>query len=83
MTKWSTQEEYEALYGTQDAQAAKQCRAKLVMDGPWRLVRDIVTTTGTYTIPLDNSVRSTSREIEDFRDREYERTGIVWSVVKY
>lgn len=79
---WTSQEEYEAEYGTQAAQAAKETRNKLVMDGPWRLVREIKTSEGIKQIPLDNSVRSTSKEIDTLRDREYERTGIAWSVSK-
>jgi len=79
---WTSQEEYEAQYGTQAAQAAKETCNKLVMDGPWRLVRDIQTSEGMKQIPLDNSVRSTSKEIDTLRDREYERTGIAWAVSK-
>lgn len=82
-SEWSTQEEYIALYGTQEQQAAKQCKAKHVVDGPWRLVRQIPTPGGSTKAPLDNSVRSTSAEIENLRDREYERTGIVWTIEKY
>lgn len=79
-SEWKTQEEYIAKYGSQEDQAAVQCRAKLQMDGPWRLTR---TLSNGREIALDNSVRSTSKEINDLRDREYERTGVYWKVAKY
>lgn len=50
-----------------------------LVDGPWRLVR----TQDGETIPLDNSVRSTSREIERLRDEEYRRTGLRWSIERF
>ena len=38
--QWSTQEEYEALYGTQEEQASRQASVGVSsVDGPWRLVR--------------------------------------------
>lgn len=80
---WTSQEDYEAQHGTQAAQAAKQSRAVLVMDGPWRLTRLMIDGDGMRSVPLDNSVRSTSREIETLQAREYERTGIQWDIEKY
>ena len=46
------------------------------MDGPWRLAREL---DGERVI-LDNSVRSTSREVERLRDDERRRTGIRWEI---
>lgn len=80
---WSSQEEYEAEYGTQAVQAAKENANKIAVDGPWRLVRTIKTSDGPKVSPLDNSVRSTSKEILALKDREFERTGIIWQVQKY
>ena len=80
---WTSQEDYEAQHGTQAAQAAKQSRAVLVTDGPWRLTRLMIDGDGMRSVPLDNSVRSTSREIETLQAREYERTGIQWDIEKY
>lgn len=79
---WTSQEDYEAQHGTQAAQAAKQSRAVLAMDGPWRLTRLLIDGQGMRSVPLDNSVRSTSREIETLQAREYERTGIQWDIEK-
>lgn len=79
MSEWKTHEEYTAKYGTQEAQAAVQSRAKLAIDGPWLLVRDLEG----RRVPLDNSVRSTSREIEWLRDQELTRTGVLWTVISF
>ncbi len=76
-SEWKTQEEYVALYGTQEEQAANQSRLTIAVDGPWMLYRfrpDGV------RVALDNSVRSTSREIEWLREQELNKTGITWSV---
>lgn len=80
---WTSQEDYEAQHGTQAAQAAKQSRAVLVMDGPWRLTRLMIDGDGMRSVPLDNSVRSTTQEIKTLQAREYERTGIQWDIEKY
>ena len=77
MSKWTTQEEYVALYGSQEDQAAKQSRLTLVNDGPWMLYRFL---DGDKLVALDNSVRSTSREILWLQEQELNRTGIRWSV---
>lgn len=79
MSEWKTHEEYTAKYGTQEAQAANQSRTKLVIDGPWLLVRDL----DGKQVVLDNSVRSTSREIEWLRDQELTRTGVLWTVISF
>ena len=79
MSEWKTHEEYTAKYGTQEAQAAVQSRAKLVVDGPWLLVREL----DGQRVPLDNSIRSTSREIEWLRDQELTRTGVLWTVISF
>ncbi len=76
MSEWKTQEEYVAMYGSQEEQAARQSRAKLCVDGPWLLYRFI----GDKLVALDNSVRSTSREILWLQEQELNRTGIKWSV---
>lgn len=80
---WTSQEDYEAQHGTQAAQAAKETSNKIVMDGPWRLTRLMIDGNGMRSVPLDNSVRSTTREIETLQTREYERTGIQWDIEKY
>lgn len=77
--RWKTQEEYEAEFGTQAEQAAKERVCSSAVDGPWRLERKL----DEKTVALDNSVRSTSREIQTLQDREYERTGIRWDVAAY
>jgi hypothetical protein len=79
MSEWTTHEEYTAKYGTQEEQAAVQAKEKLVVDGPWRLVRLV----GGTKIPLDNSVRSTSKEIKTLQQRELERTGLKWDIERY
>ena len=77
---WATQEEYEALYGTQEEQAAKQSSVGTAeCDGPWRLYRWGLT----GKIVLPNSVRSTSMERDRLRDEEYARTEILWSYEKF
>ena len=79
MSEWTTHEEYIAKYGTQEEQVAVQAKEKLVVDGPWRLVRLV----GGTKIPLDNSVRSTSKEIKTLQQRELERTGLNWDIERY
>lgn len=79
MSEWKTHEEYTAKYGTQEAQAAVQSRAKLVVDGPWLLAREIA---GRLQA-LDNSVRSTSREIWWLHEQELTRTGVNWTVLLF
>ena len=77
---WTTQEEYEAMYGTQAEQAAKQSSAGVAFcDGPWRLCRWGLD----GKIVLPNSVRSTSMERDRLRDEEYARTEILWSYEKF
>lgn len=86
---WNSVEEYEELHGTQEAQAKAQVVLATVVDGPWRLEREVSkfdTAKASFvrrTLVLDNSVRSTLSEVERLRDREYERTDIVWTIVPY
>jgi chemotaxis protein histidine kinase CheA len=83
---WSTQEEYEALYGTQEEQAKKQVVATADADGPYRLIRVRIAAlrqtrqTVREIVILPNSVRSTRKEIERLRDEEYSRTGVYWDI---
>ena len=90
--RWSTQEEYEALYGTQEEQASRQASVGVSsVDGPWRLVRWFETKgvgassnlSLVGTIVLPNSVRSTINEIERLQEEERARTGIFWHIVKF
>lgn len=89
MGGWKSTEEYEAQHGSQEAQARAQVAVASICDGPWRLEREVsdgVVVEGRFrrrTVVLDNSVRSTSREIEALKEREFERTNIVWNVVPY
>lgn len=76
MSEWRTQEEYVALYGSQEEQAARQSRVALCVDGPWLLYRFV----SDKLVALDNSVRSTSREILWLQEQELNRTGIKWLV---
>lgn len=84
--RWSTQEEYEALHGTQEEQAKKQVVATADADGPYRLTRSRVAAlrqsrhTLVETVILPNSVRSTRKEIERLRDDELNRTGLLWRI---
>lgn len=86
---WKSVEEYEQLHGTQKQQALAQVVKASPVDGPWKLVREVSkfdTAEARFvrrTLVLDNSVRSTLSEVERLRDREYERTDIVWTIVPY
>lgn len=46
------------------------------VDGPWRLAREL----DGERVVLDNSVRSTTREVERLRDEERRRTSICWEI---
>lgn len=86
---WKFVEEYEQLHGTQKQQALAQVAKASAVDGPWKLVREIATfdaQDGCFvrrTLVLDNSVRSTRSEADWLKDREFERTNIVWTIVRY
>jgi hypothetical protein len=86
---WNSVEEYEELHGTQKQQALAQVVKASAVDGPWKLVREVTAfdyKKGIFvrrTLVLDNSVRSTRSEADWLKDREYERTNIVWSIVRY
>lgn len=79
MSGWTSQEEYEALHGTQEEQAKKQVVATADADGPYRLC--LQTPQGKTILP--NSVRSTRAEIDRLREDEYARTGRLWAVETY
>lgn len=86
---WKSVEEYEELHGTQKQQALAQVAKASAADGPWKLVRENTifdNEKGAFvcrTLVLDNSVRSTRSEAEWLKDREFERTNIVWTIVRY
>jgi hypothetical protein len=48
-----------------------------MVGGPWFLVREL----DGERVTLDNSFRSTLREVERLRDEERRRTGIRWEIL--
>ena len=81
---WGSQEAYEKIHGTQKEQARRQVSQVAVVDGPWKLEREIGR--DVFGLPhfviLANSVRSTSFEAQRLIDDERGRTGIEWTMVR-
>ena len=81
---WGSQEAYEKIHGTQKAQAKAQVSAVAVVDGPWKLEREIGRNKfgqKNYAI-LPNSIRSTSFEASRLIEEERIRTGLKWMMVR-
>ncbi len=84
MSGWKSQDEYEAIHGTQEAQAERQVRGRAEIeywpDGApvlWRLTRAPMPC---EWIVRDNSIRSTQWEAERDREQALRETGIAWDV---